>query len=96
MAAPALMRQARREEPRVAKYLRVTVSSPYINTDRSEIYEVDDDFDPEGDDLGTAIEYAEETVRNYAESWWDLVDADDLDEDERIDAGLPLDEDDDA
>jgi hypothetical protein len=80
----------------VAKYLRVTVSSPYINTDRSEIYEVDDDFDPEGDDLGTAIEYAEETVRNYAESWWDLVDADDLDEDERIDAGLPLDEDDDA
>jgi hypothetical protein len=80
----------------VAKYLRVTVSSPYVNTDRSEIYEVDDSFDPEGDDLGTAIEYAEDTVRNYVESWWELVDADELDEDERADFGLPLDEDDDA
>ena len=74
------------------KYLRVKVTSPYINTERSEIFEVDDDFDPDGENLGEAIEYANDVVNNYVESWWDLVDADDLDEDERIDMGLPLDD----
>ncbi|AXQ61116.1 hypothetical protein SEA_HANK144_63 [Streptomyces phage Hank144] len=79
----------------MAKYLRVTVTSPYINTERSEVIEVEDDFEPDGKDLDSAIEYATDVVNSYAESWWELVDAADLDEDERADMGLPFDEDDD-
>lgn len=76
------------------KYLRVTVTSPYINTERSEVFEVADDFDPDGKDIDEASQIADDVVANYAESWWELVDADDLDEDERIDMGLPLDDED--
>ncbi|MFJ6183724.1 hypothetical protein [Streptomyces sp. NPDC092295] len=74
------------------KYLRVSVTSPYSSTERSEVIEVDDDFDPDGKDVALANEHANEVVSNYAESWWKLLDANELEEDERIDLGLPLNE----
>lgn len=62
------------------KYLKVSVSGPYINTDRVSYIEVDDDFVKDGkQDQG----HIENAVWEYVEAWSELVDEDDVPEEER-------------
>ncbi|WP_438470732.1 hypothetical protein [Streptomyces asiaticus] len=65
------------------KYLKIGVSGPYVNTERTTYVEVDDDFDPEGEDAEEASQIIEEEVWNYVESWCEVVDVDDVPEGER-------------
>ncbi|MEV5330819.1 hypothetical protein [Streptomyces werraensis] len=65
------------------KYLKVSVSGPYINTERVSYHEVDDDFDPEGKDEKVADEILEGDVWEYVDSWYEVVDPEDVPEYER-------------
>ncbi|MEU4984867.1 hypothetical protein [Streptomyces sp. NPDC021969] len=65
------------------KYLKVGVSGPYVNTERTAYFEVDDDFDPEGKDEAEANELVEQEVNEYVEAWCQVVDVEDVPEGER-------------
>jgi hypothetical protein len=65
------------------KYLKMTVTGPYVNTDYTTYAEVADDFDPEGKDAQEAGELLENAVWEYVESWAEVVDEDDVSENER-------------
>jgi hypothetical protein len=56
------------------KWLKVGVSSPYINTERFEYHEVPDDYDPEGKDVKSADNIIESAVWEYVETWCSVVD----------------------
>ncbi|MDX3525112.1 hypothetical protein P1P75_01275 [Streptomyces sp. ID05-39B] len=62
------------------KYLKVSVSGPYINTDRVSYIPVADDFVKDGE---ADQKYIEDQVWEYVESWSELVDEDQVPEDER-------------
>ncbi|WMI34783.1 hypothetical protein SEA_MARAV_61 [Streptomyces phage Marav] len=65
------------------KYLMTEVSGPYINTERRAYHEVPDDFDPEGKDEKEALQILEDDVWNYVDSWFKVVEPEDVPEDER-------------
>ena len=63
------------------RYLKVGVSGPYINTERTSYFEVDDDFDPDGEDFDEAQQYVADEVANYVDAWCEVVDEDEVPED---------------
>ena len=67
----------------MGKYLKIGVSGPYINTERTEYHQVPDDFDPEGKDAKEADEMVENAVWEYVDAWSDVVDEDQVPADER-------------
>ncbi|UFD97996.1 hypothetical protein PQC18_gp58 [Streptomyces phage Pablito] len=64
----------------MAKYLKISVSGPYINTERTAYVPVDDDFVKDSDEDNQLIE---NEVWEYVESWSELVDEADVPVDER-------------
>ncbi|MFH8414394.1 hypothetical protein [Streptomyces collinus] len=62
------------------KYLKISVSGPYVNTERTSYVPVADDFVKDSDEDQALIE---NEVWEYVESWSELVDEDDVPEDER-------------
>ncbi|MFF3249698.1 hypothetical protein ACFYWP_01475 [Actinacidiphila glaucinigra] len=65
------------------KYLKVSVSGPYINTERVSYHEVRDDFDADDKDHEEAIAIQEDDVWEYVDSYFEVVDEDDVPEYER-------------
>jgi hypothetical protein len=65
------------------KYLKIGISGPYINSERTEYHEVPDDYDPEGADSKDADSILENAVWEYVDAWMEVVDEDDVPEDER-------------
>lgn len=58
----------------MAKYLKVTVNSPYIGTDRSEYIEVADDFDVDAPANWGFVDQCEQAaVDNYVDVWSKVV-----------------------
>jgi hypothetical protein len=58
----------------MTKYLKVTCTSPYVGTDRTYYLEVEDDFDPDGEDSDEVNEFGRECANEYVEWWHEVVD----------------------
>lgn len=69
----------------MAKYLKITVSGPWVNMDRVIYMDVEDEFDPDNNEADEkfADEQTREAVWDYVEAGYDVVDEDEVPEDER-------------
>lgn len=63
------------ERSQAVKYLKITVSGPYVNTDRTSYVQVGDGFVK---DSNEDSELVEAEVWEYVESWSELVDEGDV------------------
>lgn len=69
----------------MTKYLKISVASPYINTDRVTYIELeDDDFGENGEVKQKYLdEYVGDAINDYVEAWSDVVDEADVPEEDR-------------